>query len=440
MHSIKRILRRFYYFLRGQMARLEAKSFLKLGLVLFALLFLWYVADGVLGSAGLTRYGILRDYRIIWDTLETEMHSESASERVHADALRAKYYKKIFFCPTEKAFYNLCQELFSELGNPGGVRLINPGEYVYRTEKYLSFYPGGYNGYYRLKNIYGIQDARFETFADKKTMDNYTKYAAQGIGTEDLADEAEQIHAEILIPDKAAIIYIPSMSARRITVDRQKLLVIYKTLEHFENVAFHLKDEGDGDPRYWKELIVRPNISSVLSCKIPWMYKSSQLADAFIPNKDEGEILFGKTMQDYLKKERTEAPPTVFDRVYLEKIEVSNETGAALKGKLWFFIDENTKYAAEGFARFCKITDFAILLGQDSGGEGFCGAGEVSVSLPKSKLIMRFSALYSINDSGIHGGGENFPLHTIPDVYTDKSENLDAGFLEAVKVDANQTK
>lgn len=429
MDGFKRIFRRFYFFVRGQIAKLEARTFLKLGLILLSLLFLWYAADGVWGEAGLTRYGLLKDYKHLWSVVENEaLQSGVSADLKSIDKLKTDYYWKIFFCIREKDFYGTCEELLEKLGRPSDVRLIGPGEYIYQAEKTLFSYPGGYNGYYRLKNIFGLHDAWFETFVDRKTMEMYTKYAAEGVGEKETQAAAEQITCNVLVPGKAAVIYIPSMSGRRMTSDRSKLFEIYDLLRDCENVAFCVTDDGGGAATYWRELIVRPNISGTISSVILSAYKSSELTGAYIVKTEDGEVFQGPAAQDRLAALGLGLLPGNFDRLYEEIVTITNEGAAALNGKIWLFIDGNTKYGAEGLASYCARTGFAELIGSQSGGEGYFGVGAVVETLPKSRFIINFLALRTLNPEG----GADILAGTKPRIYLPDGQSIEEGFLAAM--------
>lgn len=67
---------------------------------------------------------------------------------------------------------------------------------------------------------------------------------------------------------------------------------------------------------------------------------------------------------------------------------------------------------------FSKNTDFATLVGTNTGGDGGV-ADPILISLPNSGLIVRFSMLYGLNPDGT--GNEKYG--TTPDILIDEEQD-----------------
>ena len=68
--------------------------------------------------------------------------------------------------------------------------------------------------------------------------------------------------------------------------------------------------------------------------------------------------------------------------------------------KRWVLIDGGAYSAADGFARFCKDTGWATLVGEPTGGCGAKGGAPFIVRLPNTGLLVRFDAVAAANADG----------------------------------------
>lgn len=87
-----------------------------------------------------------------------------------------------------------------------------------------------------------------------------------------------------------------------------------------------------------------------------------------------------------------------------------------MSSALYFYllVGKGVYSASEGFARFSKETEFAKLVGSDTGGDGG-GLAIHDFSLTNTGLLVRFSTLYPLNLDG----SCNTEFGTKPDFYAD---------------------
>ena len=74
--------------------------------------------------------------------------------------------------------------------------------------------------------------------------------------------------------------------------------------------------------------------------------------------------------------------------------------------------------ASDAFLDFCKRSNFAILVGQNSSGDGI-GFDPILVKLPNSNLVFRIPISAGLN----YDGSINYEKGITPDVYIDESVN-----------------
>jgi C-terminal processing protease CtpA/Prc len=84
-------------------------------------------------------------------------------------------------------------------------------------------------------------------------------------------------------------------------------------------------------------------------------------------------------------------------------------------GTIYVLIDEVNYSAADSFSSFCKSTDFATLVGEETSGGGM-GFAPIIVKLPNSGLIVRFPIDMALNPDG----STNVIEHTKPDIQSQK--------------------
>jgi C-terminal processing protease CtpA/Prc len=82
-------------------------------------------------------------------------------------------------------------------------------------------------------------------------------------------------------------------------------------------------------------------------------------------------------------------------------------------GKIYVLVDRANYSSAEKFCVFCKATEWATLIGEETGGDGI-GFDPIFISLPNSGLLVRFPAGMGLNPSG----RANEEYHTMPDIKT----------------------
>ncbi len=357
----------------------------------------WYLLDGVWGPVGLTRYELIRDYKYLWTTLEETYPFLSDLEKNGKDveAIESRYFYKTLFCPSEKGFYRLCEDVTEELSHAGGLELVTPGRYVLEVNACLSAYSGGYSGYYILKTL-GVSDPWFETYAVRKTLVNYEKFGKMGLSEE---DEPPVPAMNILRENIAALITVYSLDSAYIERDRALLEEYYKVLSDYENVIFSVADGGGGSNEYWQELIVKPNISGRLYANAYSLYNITEQNAVYMEQIEPDEVY-----TDLDKVSESFGISGIagrgFSNLCVTRLGAEGGAEKALSGKLWLLTDENTTNAADSFAYYCKASGFAELVGYRTGGGGLFEIKKTAYTLPRSRLIIRFSGLYTVNAAG----------------------------------------
>lgn len=96
-------------------------------------------------------------------------------------------------------------------------------------------------------------------------------------------------------------------------------------------------------------------------------------------------------------------------------------------GKFWVLIDSTVYSASDSFARFCKDTGFAELVGTASSGGGM-GLSPMILALPGTGICVRFSPMSMLNSDGSYSE----EVGTIPDVLLKPEEDALAACLKRI--------
>jgi len=99
------------------------------------------------------------------------------------------------------------------------------------------------------------------------------------------------------------------------------------------------------------------------------------------------------------------------------RIEGKPQTEEWMTASRWVLIDEMVYSSADTFARFCKKTGWATLVGRVTKGDGD-GQGPVFVSLSNTGLLIQFSSTTGINLDG----SCNTVYGTAPDILAAKGK------------------
>lgn len=97
--------------------------------------------------------------------------------------------------------------------------------------------------------------------------------------------------------------------------------------------------------------------------------------------------------------------------VKTERDTISPNNQINFKGEIFLLVNEKVFSSSEGFAQFCKTTEWAVIAGERTGGDGI-GSDPALIILPESGILMGFPSLVGLN----HDGSLNSEEKTTPDI------------------------
>lgn len=198
--------------------------------------------------------------------------------------------------------------------------------------------------------------------------------------------------------------------------DREALLDLYDKLDEDDNLIIDIRNNGVGSDMYWMRNIVLPNIDREYSYNYYVLFNNTDL----IRDSIDGEYKTGTSMLQGLPKfnadEFNEDVLVGENQIFIAPDETSKPFG----GNIYILVGENVYSAADGFARFSKLSGFGTTVGHITKGDGGGGANPIYFSLPNSGLILGFRISYTLNEDG----SSNVEFGTTPEYLID--DDVDA--------------
>jgi len=213
-----------------------------------------------------------------------------------------------------------------------------------------------------------------------------------------------------------AYFHIRTMAGAVVERDQEMIESYLSGLEHVENVIIDITGNSGGSTRYMQEVIINPFGGT-------YSYKDY----IFLGKTPVNEKYYWDEMG--MPSPVSELPQDAPNPSFLEEFGMDYfcESGVRIEGKpqteewmtasRWVLIDEMVYSSADTFARFCKKTGWATLVGRVTKGDGD-GQGPVFVSLSNTGLLIQFSSTTGINLDG----SCNTVYGTAPDILAAKGK------------------
>ena len=200
--------------------------------------------------------------------------------------------------------------------------------------------------------------------------------------------------------------------------DRDKIVSIYTEYPQAENIIFDITGNCGGSSLYWMEVIVRP-FGDCVEYTESIAFKDNEY------NK--------RNLPFYRQAKQVEEDDFGFNMVYKEKIilDYSDEESLGFFNpniSKWVFIDDKCYSATDQFARFCKETSWAHLVGTRTSGNGIGGTPSL-FALKNTGYLIRLSTVGGYNLDG----SLNLIIGTEPDYYKLPKERIMETFLRNVR-------
>jgi len=355
-------------------------------------------------------------------------------------AYKEQFKEKIKKTKNNLEFYYALNDILLKL-HDGHTRVLDPGTYKYLLESV---------------NLKLYEDILKKSESSYKMWEKIFKNAYQEGSVEDYflrTRKRENVVAEVIEPGKVAYLKIYSFlidyhkEGEEYKKERKKIYDFLRSIKDYPYLIIDISDNKGGDGQYWLEAIVGPlrdNLKGVenLSIEEISLVRGGdyvvEILENFVPDLRNNTI-DKLPMYNLLPMEVKESfryyltmKNTIKDfEKYLKDIEP-----VGFNGKIFLLIGRATCSAANDFAKFCKKTGFATLIGERTTGNGGWCMPDI-MRLPNSGLIVRFEGSMLINQDGT----SYFETGTIPDIEIkmipknpfEKDEELKQKILQVIK-------
>ncbi|MFA8451936.1 MAG: S41 family peptidase [Bacteroidales bacterium] len=170
----------------------------------------------------------------------------------------------------------------------------------------------------------------------------------------------------------------------------------------------NIQDNSGGATNYWKKNIVERLISDTI------VYTSYPI----IKDGPVNRHFYGEFFDEARLLKKTEYLERIPDELINKKFYIKTERDTIVpnnpinfKGQIFLLVNEKVFSSSEGFAQFCKTTEWAVVAGERTGGDGI-GSDPALIILPESGILMGFPSLVGLN----HNGSLNSEEKTTPDI------------------------
>ncbi|WP_311491494.1 S41 family peptidase [uncultured Anaerococcus sp.] len=305
------------------------------------------------------------------------------------------YLKKVRACKTEADFIKTLNEVMADLHNYHAK--IADSAYVDTTLKYYSQNWNQPSIYYEFLNLnrqvvrnrYGLDGVQSQSGAGLiKRKQSKTGDSKANISLESQGD--------------MAILKISQMGdMNHIDQDEKVLDEFLKNKHMYKALVIDIRDNVGGNMEYWQNFLLpklTKNPKQVVnhmffkdSPKIRLLLQDNTLNMENLSNVDITGIRLDhpedlKDFAYYIK-----------DTISINPDETKRDNG--YEGPIFLLVDEGVFSAAEGFASFIKNTEFATIVGSQTGGDGIT-LGVINSVLPNSGLVFTYTNTLGYDPTG----------------------------------------
>ena len=395
--------------------------------------------------ASLTREQRERDYNYLWEVFRKCYPMEGAMKLLGYDwnKIEEECRGAVVDAEDDLAFCVGINEVFERLEHFAHTNLLSRAMFENYQSMFVKFAEGMWEG----DHVEGLKPW-IEIFRDPKSEEFYSafdnsKNAGRGFfwkgevpenGAPSVRKPAGPVKT-MVFPGNVAYIAIPTVVMERIAPDRPILFDFYEKVKECEHLILDFRGNGGGATDYWGKLLVSPTLDKPLKEDVYILYDRNELNADFI---DGGFMEFGDENVEHLPIAEMPKLPQLREE-YLTQVsrcfhavnvyKPDTEHHFTVKKKIWVLTDKRVYSSAEGFAKFCKSTGWATLVGGVTGGDGG-GVTPFHAKLPESGLIIRFKGAHTLNGDG----SSNPQLCTTPDILCDPEDALQV-CLEAIAME-----
>lgn len=316
----------------------------------------------------------LADYDDLWSDLNANypFFPVLEAQEIDVEAIRVTYRAYAEKVQTTGQFMDILDRMFGQLRCFAHLSLI-------RRERYDLL----------LKSAERLPSPWLQVLEEPVTAQVYADMepaAAQNGG------EMPTMTCEYLPEVQAAYIFVPSMDPSGAEQDQKRIAEFLETLPPVEHIIFDVTGNTGGSTKYWEEVLLKP-FGGSWQAKWRLYYQDAPINHQY----------FGGELQPVGKEKMPEFAAELGAAFYRDVVlqldfgEPQLTNGA--DAKRWVLTDGRGYSATEQFAAFCKLTGWATLVGERTGGDGL-GGQPLLLPLKRTGLLVYFSTAMAANPDG----------------------------------------
>ena len=363
---------------------------------------------------------LAEDFDYYWNTMKensplfnlTKRHNEKLEEQYQ------EYREKILQTDSNYEQLKLIDEFSRKFYGHNGI-LLN----------YISY----------LKNLYGSMPSRkqwSDMLTDPLTERNTDMYndfkweqwrlQKQALNTQNDAIREENVTTKIIEEKNIAYLKVRSFGVENIEKDGPIIAKFLDEVKDYNHLIIDITGNGGGSTDYMMNFAnILKNAHTVTDY---YLFKIGENSKNYINHAFSEDILPIDKLPEFKhlnsndKKEMTHFYKNSLTFIpYPDKSKI-------FKGKVWILVDEAVFSASETFAKVCKDTKEATLVGRNTSGDGV-GIDPAYIILPNSKVALRYTLEYGLNSDG----SCNAEFGTKPDITSQDCETPLETCLKAIK-------
>ena len=221
--------------------------------------------------------------------------------------------------------------------------------------------------------------------------------------------QTQNFSGSSLVENKIAVMRFNSFMYDNAVNDSVYISSFLEKIQSYKYLIIDIQDNTGGSEHYWRNHVVGRMIDDSIQFTRTQVGKGGTLNRHFFPNWFESATLATRDNAIF-----PNLPCEILDGSYYissSTITIMPNDPIPFKGKIFLLVNEWVFSAADGFAQFCKASEWATVVGVRSGGLG-SGSEPTLIRLPNSGIIVRHPSVVGLN----YDGSFNFETKTVPDI------------------------
>lgn len=349
----------------------------------------------------LTKSEKIADFEYLFKELEESYpFFEVLKRKYDVDFLKNHdiYLKKVKTAKTDADFIKVLNEIMADLNNYHAK--IADSAYVDQTLKYYSQNWNQPSIYYEFLNLnrqvvrnrYGLEGVQSKSYSG--SIKRKQKVS--------LVKDSKEPNISLETKDGLAILKINQMGdMANLDKDKEVLDEFLKNKHMYKALVLDIRDNVGGNMDYWQRFLL-PKLSKNPKQVVNQMFFKDApktrllLEDETLNMENLANVDISGIKLDHSEDLRDFAY-YIKDTIVINPDESDKDNG--YEGPIFLLVDEDVFSAAEGFASFIKHTEFATIVGSQTGGDGIT-LGVINSVLPNSGLVFTYTNTLGYDPKG----------------------------------------